>query len=1349
MVRSSIDNCARIALIFGVLVASGGCGEDAQPAPTSAADTTAVDAQDAVTRKPDTAARTDEDVVFTLECPGGADCPCKADDDCDAGLCLETLQGLRCARKCLSACPSGFDCRPYLIGEFSVRICLSRWYRVCDPCQSTFDCQVPGLGGGHCVRYGDAGSFCGVNCESSADCPTGSTCRSVQTVEGKALQQCVRIPKSSASPFGECGCSEGATLRAATTTCRFASQESGPLLSCIGSRKCGPKGLADCAADSDKPLCEDLQCQGQKDGEACDDGSGCTKNDRCEAGKCTPGTFVCACQKDSDCGDDGDLCNGVPICDLGGDKPVCKPNAASIIACNTAGDTDCAKTVCQPQTGQCEVELGDGTACDDGEPCTVGDTCNGKGVCAPGTDTCPCKSQYDCIAKDDGNFCNGTLYCDLTKEPHTCKLNLATVVKCPIDGDTACQKNLCAPKTGVCAVFAAANKAPCDDGNVCTASDHCESGVCVSGTSVCACQTNADCAGKDDGDLCNGVPYCDKTLGKCAPNPASVVTCSNLEDTACRVNSCVPATGDCLMTQQNEGAKCDDGDVCNQGERCKVGVCGGGTSVCSCTTDKECLAFDDANHCNGSLYCDKISGGCRLNPSTVVKCLSEGVGPCEVSACEPDSGKCALGPAKPGALCDDSDKCTVNEVCGAPVGGKSQCGGGVTLCPCTSQADCVKIDDGNPCNGSLFCDAATGGCRFNPATIVTCSTAGDLPCRKNVCVPAFGKCAVNDLTDGTPCSDGSVCTSNAGCVGGVCKAKGQGGCDDGNVCTTDVCDPKTGCKQAPNTANCPDSSACTAGEKCAGGACIIAQPGCDDGAPCTKDLCDPKKGCTFSALTSVCDDGNVCTEDVCTSTAGAGADGLGCLYKHVAAACDDGTVCTNIGACEQGACVNGSTVSCEDFNDCTTDSCDPIKGCSNAFNHAPCEDGDPLTTGDSCNQGACAAGTAPTAELVVDFGGKAGAGSASAIVGLSRNAWKQPGWLHAVGWLRPDTTKTGQQAAIVGVNKWLRVQWTRTYGSQDALVDTVTLPASPSKLWAVGSSEKAGNTGGLLVGYEAATGVLIDAQTIVGDGAFTGIMPWGKGFVAVGRVFDGGVAKLWLHFADASGKPTGAGTMKVAPAAPPTSVGRPGAGPLAGTLLVPSVHASAPGATSYAGRMMQLTGAGATVAAVGVGAFSSAPSALHLADIALHNPSVKDPPVLFVGRHVGAGNKDVAYVGSAFQFDGKVTGLQHNELGASTFTAASAIAVEGDKVLVVGVTGLSGKAADADGWALRTTTSDLSKAAWSKQQTRTNEQRFSAVMWDHGHDGGWYAAGMQQLADGALRGWIIRLSDKDGGLLAR
>jgi subtilisin-like proprotein convertase family protein len=103
--------------------------------------------------------------------------------------------------------------------------------------------------------------------------------------------------------------------------------------------------------------------------------------------------------------------------------------------------------------------------------------------------------------------------------------------------------------------------------------------------------------------------------------------------------------------------------------------------------------------------------------------------------------------------------------------------------------------------------------------------------------------------------------------------------------------------------------------------------------------------------TNRCDsDGDPCT-DLCQNAS--------CVTGQVppGTACDDGQVCTVGDACNAGGQCLGAPNTCNDFNDCTDDSCHPVGGCSNSPDAGNnCSDEDLCTLGDDCNSlGECVA----------------------------------------------------------------------------------------------------------------------------------------------------------------------------------------------------------------------------------------------------------------------------------------------------------------------------------------------------------------------------------------------------------
>jgi MYXO-CTERM domain-containing protein len=153
---------------------------------------------------------------------------------------------------------------------------------------------------------------------------------------------------------------------------------------------------------------------------------------------------------------------------VGGDPVVCTAKDA----CHAAG-------TCDTKTGACDDPIAtDGTACDDGDQCTVSDACK-AGVCTAGT---PVK----CVVKDQ---CHSAGTCDSA--------------------------------TGECSDPAVADGTTCDDGSACTQDDSCQAGACVG-------KTTTTCTAPDD---CHEDGTCDAETGACT-NPVKV------NGTVCATGTC-------------------------------------------------------------------------------------------------------------------------------------------------------------------------------------------------------------------------------------------------------------------------------------------------------------------------------------------------------------------------------------------------------------------------------------------------------------------------------------------------------------------------------------------------------------------------------------------------------------------------------------------------------------------------------------------------------------------------------------------------------------------------------------------------------------------------------------------
>ena len=267
----------------------------------------------------------------------------------------------------------------------------------------------------------------------------------------------------------------------------------------------------------------------QPDGALCDDGDACTAPDSCTKGICSAGVDV--------------------LCD---DKDPCTADS------------------CVATSGQCAAKPQTGGTCDDGQSATVNDTCK-AGKCVGEVLGCIDSAQCEALS-GDGNPCNGTLFCDQAHKDKdgatvpTCKLNTASVIECDESGDNTCFINVCAASKGKCA-NAVKDGAACDDGDACTAGDVCKTGQCTAGAEDICCKNNADCVSADDGDLCNGTWFCNKAAKKCQLNPATVVTCPTVDNTACVWTACAPKTGKCTQVLADDKGPGDlDNKTCDADE---------------------------------------------------------------------------------------------------------------------------------------------------------------------------------------------------------------------------------------------------------------------------------------------------------------------------------------------------------------------------------------------------------------------------------------------------------------------------------------------------------------------------------------------------------------------------------------------------------------------------------------------------------------------------------------------------------------------------------------------------------------------------------------------------------------
>jgi cysteine-rich repeat protein len=909
----------------------------------------------------------DIDDVSDALCSPGEGCfldPCLEGQECLSGWCVDHMGEGVCTLQCTEECPPGWSCQQVAGTEPDlVFICVSDHANLCRPCATGDNCKSVGGAEDVCVDYDDQGSFCGGACGDDNDCPWGFSCTMSFTIDEIETKQCV-------ADAGVCPCTNKAVELALWTPCELTNEFG----TCNGKRICAEAGLTACDANTPSvEICDgmDNDCNGTIDDLLCDDGNACT------ADTCDPETGCAHEPLEGTTCDDGDVCTLADHCEAG----TCKGSAI-----NCDDNNPCTDDACNP-TGGC-VYINNYDECDDMDPCTVKDTCT-DGACSGFQVPCDCMDDTDCEALEDGDMCNGTLYCQQDQVPYKCALDTDTVVTCDSPANP-CQVAFCDAGTGLCGTGPADNGLSCDDNNDCTVLDSCIDGECTSGPKVNCndgnpCTTDlCDPAGGcfheenalpcNDGNPCTTGDVCQ--AGECLGTGELPCDDGNI----CTDDSCNPANG-CIAVPNNAG--CDDANKCTVTDLCAGGVCKGigalncdDDNICTidgCDPELGCLLVANTQPCDDGDACttaDICSATVCTGP---VEVDCNDFNPCTDDSCIPDVGCIHSNNQEP---CDDLNTCTTSDMCsqGKCLGdGSLECddGNSCTKDICLPQGGCQheatagSCDDGNPCTVNDSCDE--GNCVSGPAP--DCdddNVCTDDKCDDGLCVHS------PNIED---CDDGNACTEDDLCAQGKCIAGTPLNCDDTDICTTDSCAPGAGCQYATNSLPCDDDDACTSLDKCNLGQCqgngIV---NCNDGNPCTDDSCSPDTGCVYTNNqddcfdNDVCTTGDTCTDGSCTPTDWLNCDDsnpctddscdskIGCIHTPNSDSCDDANACTDGDKCNSGQCVGGPPPACDDSNPCTSDSCSPDSGCVYVHNEVPCDDGEVCTINDKCSNGLCVGG---------------------------------------------------------------------------------------------------------------------------------------------------------------------------------------------------------------------------------------------------------------------------------------------------------------------------------------------------------------------------------------------------------
>ncbi len=356
-----------------------------------------------------------------------------------------------------------------------------------------------------------------------------------------------------------------------------------------------------------------------------------------------------ACTSKCDCYS-GHCANGF-CCDQG----TCCATAANcpVQVCNSASCTGaaCAYSLASFSCGESFVA--------DGQVCSGGQVCNGLGGCVPLNTDCGAyasgaatvcsetgaSSCYtDCTSANESTHCASGYHCsDSSCVANTDGLNNGS--ECTTGNE--CASGYCDPR-GFCCVEGLCCEADgdCDvDNSFCNGVYQCLDNVCQMDTPVAACTAN----------ICN-MQECDEANRSCKDGPNPCVS----ESSDCNLKTCRVLDENlynCLDNFAENGAECDDGDLCNgTADGCILGECmpaGDHLSACfdndpctadSCSVDGDTVKcvntpVGEGGACTDEFSCYGADGICRMNAADKLECVaSEDVcainGICTVPRCD-------------------------------------------------------------------------------------------------------------------------------------------------------------------------------------------------------------------------------------------------------------------------------------------------------------------------------------------------------------------------------------------------------------------------------------------------------------------------------------------------------------------------------------------------------------------------------------------------------------------------------------------------------------------------------------------------------------------------------------------
>jgi hypothetical protein len=584
-----------------------------------------------------------------------------------------------------------------------------------------------------------------------------------------------------------------------------------------------------------------------------------------------PKDFVCRAALPTGC-DVADVCDGVSnAC-----PDVVQPSTAkcrdAVGGCDVDDFCDGTTTVCadgkRPKDFVCRP--------DDGLGCDVADVCDGNSKLCPqvvksGASKCR-DAAGDC---DEDDFCNGlTTVCVDAKRPKDFVCRPDSKKGCDVqdacDGvSAACPANavqglgtLCRAKQGQCDL-----PESCDG-----ATDTCPGDLHQPNDTACT----------DASDKCLLSTTCNN--GVCGGG--TVKACPQTDQ--CKTNTCVPATGNCALSNKPNTATCDDAIGCTVNDHCQSGSCIGSPDNTLCAKPQHgCGVYT----CDPATDPGQFPDYCRMTPMPSSKQCRPAGGPCGIpESCDGTSEDCPADQNK-----DASVVCQPASCVGATAKPQIKCNG-TALCPTQADVTCVEY----------ACSATSKACGTECADDDGCQP--DHYCVDNKCEKR--------IDPGGTCKDDSQCSkSNPHCVDGVCcNTTCTGQCEACDVEGKEgTCSLVTGEPHGQRSACRGDGSACNG--TCAGqlrNACAFASAQ----TVCVQAACDLATG--MAVEQAFCDGAGSCasTDPIVCAPYGCGA--VACRGNCVSdAQCAKGAFC-KAGVCEE---LQKPGVSCSRDGQCASGFC--------------------------------------------------------------------------------------------------------------------------------------------------------------------------------------------------------------------------------------------------------------------------------------------------------------------------------------------------------------------------------------------------------------------------------------------